>query len=331
MSESQTIQIVRPEEAIGACFVIICVVFMLYGVFCAQVFFYWTSYKDHLVVRCIVGLLTILGSAHVALCIAMLYRYLIIDYANSDALLTILWSVGASILTEFLISGLVQGWYIYRIWRLTTSVLAILWTTRMGLALTYAANLTRSTTWLSSAEVFNARIILNCAFGMNVVVDLSITSILTFYLYHNHSLASRRSTKTLVSRLIGFSVGVGALNLIASITLIIFINTVADLTFVGLMNMEAKLYANSMLAMLNSRQRIAQQAVSSGNYTIELSQMQSRAATRHTAVIHVRQETVVSGDLWPSDSGSERPAMQLVLGPTSVRDQAQDIKQKQEV
>ena len=114
------------ETFLGPCFAILCIAFMwalnfacaipylpyrsLYGLFYAQIYYYYTTYHDRLALRLAVLLLwwvllqdahfcvlrysiSILETVHVAASIHMLYMYLVVDYANPSSLTNILWWV----------------------------------------------------------------------------------------------------------------------------------------------------------------------------------------------------------------------------------------------
>ncbi|KAI0089006.1 hypothetical protein BDY19DRAFT_162006 [Irpex rosettiformis] len=318
-------------DFIGPCFIIICFVLMLYGVFCAQVYFYWTTYKDHPVTKSLVVILIVLETVHVAFCIHAVYDYLVIDHADPSAFTKVIWSVGASILTEvkyyhsshsncsyycsqYLISGMVQGWYIYRIWRLypngiVAAFLSVLWVARMGVAFRYDSYLFQYSEWKAIESDKHYWIVLNAAFAMNVIVDLAITFVLSIHLYLKRSWAIKQSTKNIVATLINLAVGAGVLNLIASISLFATSNLSKNsITYGGIMELEAKLYANSILVMLNARRGIAEKAAANTDYTLDLSRILTHPCPAYMlSVAEVRKEDiVVAEDLWGEGTPEEK-------------------------
>ncbi|KAI0826472.1 hypothetical protein BC629DRAFT_83352 [Irpex lacteus] len=91
------------ETFMGPAFIIICFSLILYGLSLAQIYFYLTTYRDHIAVKLLVVFVCILESLHVAFCIHMLYNYLIVDFANPVNVLNIIWSTGASIFLEVIV------------------------------------------------------------------------------------------------------------------------------------------------------------------------------------------------------------------------------------
>ncbi|KAI0826247.1 hypothetical protein BC629DRAFT_1587079 [Irpex lacteus] len=317
------------EEFIGPCFIIICFVLVLYGVFCAQIYFYWTTYEDHCIVRWLVGVLVVLETAHVAFCIHALYDYLILDYNNSEALAKIVWSVGVSIhiirgtpFTLLSIRTIVTHtafsvpyqWsgsrlvYLSDLASIVTGFLSVLWIARMGVAFRYDSYLFQYSEWDAIDADKSYWIVLNTAFALNVIMDLATTFVLTLHLYLSRSWAIKRSTRNIVGTLINLVIGAGALNLIASIALFITSNLSKEsITYGGIMELEAKLYANSMLAMLNARRGIVDRAATNGNYTLDLSRIQSHFSNGHLPIIRVQKEIAVTVDPWYEDAPGEKP------------------------
>ncbi|KAI0342478.1 hypothetical protein BDW22DRAFT_1357833 [Trametopsis cervina] len=283
------------EEFVGPCFLLICFVLILYGVFCAQVYFYYDTYReDHIIVRCVVLLLTLLETAHVALCMHAVYTYLIIDVVDPFALLEITWSIGTSIVLEFVISGLVHAYYIYRIWRLRSNIIVTCFLcsaliARLVVVARSDAYLYQYSAWTSVIADNHYWITVNVSFALNIVVDLSITTVLAVYLYKDRSLARKRSTRNMMTKILHFAFTAGALNLIASVALFIEANRAKHtLNFGGILELQAKLYANAMLAMLNARRRIRE--ASADNYTVELSRLPSVSQSNPSQPVELGQK-----------------------------------------
>ncbi|KAI0826404.1 hypothetical protein BC629DRAFT_1587204 [Irpex lacteus] len=221
------------ETFIGPCFAIIWVSFILYGLVIAQVYFYFTTYEDGLGTKLLVILLCALETLHVAFCGHVVYTYTIVYFAKPEKVNNVIWSVGAAVYCELVISLVVQAFYIYRLWRLSRNV-PILAYLIVGL----------------------------CArFVIGAIVDSSITIILTAYLSRlSRTLARKRSTKRILRKLIYYALCAGALTMFTSITtLILFDLYKSEIHYAGTLMLLAKVYANSMLAMLNIRQGIAQE------------------------------------------------------------------------
>ncbi|KAI0091397.1 hypothetical protein BDY19DRAFT_623490 [Irpex rosettiformis] len=110
---------VDPAQLLDGFVVVLCIGFILYGVLCAQAFYYWGTYtKDHWAVKTLVAIVWILESLHVAFCIHIVHTYFVLSIRDPEHATKIIWSVGATMILGALISIQIQGFYIWRIWRL---------------------------------------------------------------------------------------------------------------------------------------------------------------------------------------------------------------------
>ncbi|KAI0747286.1 hypothetical protein BC629DRAFT_1561681 [Irpex lacteus] len=293
------------DSFLGPFFLFICVSLILYGLAIAQVYFYFTTYHDNQPTRILVLLLCILETVHAVVCILSTYTFLISDFADPLRLLNIAWSEGTAVYLEVIISGFVHSFYVHRIWRLcqNTAILAylgIVLCARVVVALRATAYLCMEETWnaLGSSNAYK-RITL-AALSLNVMVDISITLAFLLSLRRSHSLAHTRSTRTILQKIGHYALSSGILTAIISITtLILFIVYPSQLHYGGALMMLAKVYANSMLAMLNRRQGIRQEAASNNGLSLNLSTLSGSSSERTAstaAKIHVVHETVVASD-----------------------------------
>ncbi|KAI0683015.1 hypothetical protein BC835DRAFT_781492 [Cytidiella melzeri] len=81
------------ETFMGPCFILICLALILYGIFCAQAFYYWTTYQDSLGLKLLIFVVCVLESVHVVTCIHLMYTFLLSDIASPDKLSRTVWSV----------------------------------------------------------------------------------------------------------------------------------------------------------------------------------------------------------------------------------------------
>ncbi|KAI0092709.1 hypothetical protein BDY19DRAFT_1024521 [Irpex rosettiformis] len=65
------------ETFIGPTFIMAIFSFILYGVFCAQIYFYWANYNDHAMLQSVVVLVGLLETTHIDLIIHPMYKYLV--------------------------------------------------------------------------------------------------------------------------------------------------------------------------------------------------------------------------------------------------------------
>ncbi|KAI0087480.1 hypothetical protein BDY19DRAFT_953954 [Irpex rosettiformis] len=299
------------DAFIGPAFVIICVAFMMYGTFCAQVYYYWTTYNDKQLIQYLVAFILALETVHTALCIHVMYEYLVALWGDPLSAGKIISTVTVTIYFELIISSIVQAWYIYRIWRLkrqtipTAFLTAVLFahvgqypcdevsrkislTCQRYQALSFRASAYthKYATWAELYDDPHFSIDVNCTFGLNIALDASITSVLMFYLLRDRSKAAkRRSTRKMIRSLVNFAFSTGILTVLTSCGLFLALNVAKHtITFGGMIQFIAKLYANSMLAVLNARQNVVQSARAESKFTMELSYLQHDTLATPTPV-----------------------------------------------
>ncbi|KAI0087472.1 hypothetical protein BDY19DRAFT_994804 [Irpex rosettiformis] len=328
-----------PEKFVGPCFVILCCTLILYGVFCAQTYYYFTTYQDNALLRGVVALLLLLEASHTGLCIHILYEYLISAWGNPIAAgkvyITVVIATYVEVNTkyEFLhqvvdrqanfndptpiayykrdCSSAFYSWYIYRIWRLRrqiipTAFLVILLFVHIAISFRAAAYTNKYDTWVEVYGDKGFTVYVNCTIALNIALDASITAVLMFYLIRDRSRAAKRSTKRMMGSLIHFAFSTGILTVLTSCGLFVALNASKEtLTFGGTIHFIAKLYANSMLAVLNARQSVKQAAIAETKFGVELSTMQPStlpSSTRGpTTPIQIRTHTTVlstNDDTW---------------------------------
>ncbi|KAI0683354.1 hypothetical protein BC835DRAFT_748663 [Cytidiella melzeri] len=297
------------ETFLGPYFVLVYLAVILYGIFCAQAFYYWTTYKDGHGLKLLVFLICVLETAHVAICIHPMYTLLIVDNGSPDKLLRTVWSTAVCCILTFV--GLVQSYYIWRIWHIRQSVPIVAFlisAVLTRLAFGYRSNAFTGTgeTWEAIFATKHYKIYVNIAFSLNVVVDSLITIALSVFLYQTRMSAQSRNTKNIVLKLMYYSLSAGGLTLLTSVIILVTFN-VSDgtITYGGCMQIIAKLYANSMLAVLNARQGIVRGASSTQGYSLELSQLhnQAPATSRPGTAIHVFREAITTSETWSCGNG----------------------------
>jgi len=192
-----------------------------------------------------------------------MYFYLILNIANPEALDIIIWSVKALSLVQVLVIWLVQCMYIWRIWRISTLGLTstrLRMLLQIGIVLTIAIILGVGTVLV--LKLFQLQSFIHppsfswaiyMAFGTTIVVDTSIASTMVFVLYR--SCTGIRRMDSVIFTLIQYIVSTGLLTSLASLLLIIMFSLRPhSLLYFGINFSVTRLYANSFIAMCNSRQ-----------------------------------------------------------------------------
>lgn len=297
----------------GPLLVLVCLALILFGIFTAQVYFYWSTYeKDSHFVRSFVLMLWFLEALHTTFCVCMLYTYFIDHFGDAGEVERIVWSAVATVFLEIIIVSLTQAFYIYRIWKLSkrnylvASVPAVALLARIVLGYVAAGFLYSYQTWEAFRQKQGPLLTLNVALSCGGFVDLVTTGLLTFYLWRSRTAFPR--TKHVVDKLLHFALNTGALTMIFSMAILITYNLVTtSLIWAGMVEIVSKLYANSMLAMLNARNNIrnatsTNETTASGPLDIRMSRRNTRGLTSEAVRVDVFKETVTVTDFERSDT-----------------------------
>lgn len=242
--------------------ILVCVALIFFGVFSAQVYAYWFAYQnDATSLRVFVLVLWFLELLHTIFCMHMLYTYFVDDIGAPLNAATIIWSAAASIYAEVSIAGASQGYFIYRLWALSNKnwlvagVPAILLAGRMAIGFATAVFLMKYDTWVEFHAQRSSRVTTDCGLVLSAMVDIIVTLLLSYYL-HKQKTTFRR-TQHIMQRMMFYSINTGAITMCCSISALFMFNFLTtSLMFGGMVEILSKLYANSVLAMLNARKHL---------------------------------------------------------------------------
>ncbi|KAH9933660.1 uncharacterized protein BXZ73DRAFT_101043 [Epithele typhae] len=235
----------------------------LYGLTSLQAFIYYQTYpNDNKVLKWLVGIVWVLESVHTAVCIQFMYSYLIDGFANPLVFLVVEKGVGVTIVMSSCIALVVQGYYTWRVFIMSsrtyflTGVIAFFALARIGFGIACAILTYKYPNWL---VLRNLTISLTCvsgALGSAALVDLLVALTLT-YLLKKRSDAYNRASQSMVNKILIYTVHTCAITGTASLLCVILFGTnKTSLAFLGLVEIQTKLYANSFLGSLNARVHI---------------------------------------------------------------------------
>ncbi|KAM5532416.1 hypothetical protein V8D89_013910 [Ganoderma adspersum] len=245
----------------------------LWGVFCSQVLYYYIRFpNDPLSIKLLVGAVTVSDTIHQALIThssVQVYWYLITEYGNQDSLALLVKSVVVEVIFQCITGFLVQGYYTICVWRLSKGKLylvvpvAAMVFAEFGLSLAYTIiALTRLETFGDLVQI-KVRLMIG-----HSVPDVAIASILCTILYQSRTGSSK--SNMLINRLMVFAINTGLLTSIcACISLITFFVFPTTFIYICFYFLIGRLYANSLMAMLNAR-RSRRDGCSSDETTISL-------------------------------------------------------------
>ncbi|KZP33107.1 hypothetical protein FIBSPDRAFT_811216 [Athelia psychrophila] len=248
-------------NTIGAAYIGIVFSAILYGLTCLQAYNYYGRFsRDWTVHRVSVGGLVALDTVHLALSIHLGYYYLIENFSNPAALLTIVWSLKAQIAINVVIIGWVQTLYAIRVFKLGKGhhqkiipalvliVVAVGYGSGLVLAVfTYQVE--------AFAKLDNISWCIILSFAVATFGDICVSGAMCYYLQKSRSGFTRTDSK--ISLLIQYTLCSGLLTSACSMAcLITFTLMPNNLVFLAIEFSLTKLYINSFFAMLNARHSI---------------------------------------------------------------------------
>ncbi|KAI0759244.1 hypothetical protein BD413DRAFT_617914 [Trametes elegans] len=248
-------------ETLGVTFLGVCVSSMLYGVTCLQTFSYYRSAKaqsDSNTLRSLVAVLLAFDTAHQAIVIHAVYNYLVLSFADPLKLTQNVWSLPVEVIFNATLAIILNGFLTFRIWRLSkrsglTLIAAVLSLANFGTNLAYAIR------GFKYHDLFEAEYILRnhgiAGLSISVVTELMISSTLAYYL-HSRRTGLERSND-IITKLIALTITTGMLTTLFNVAdLVAYITAHRTLYILFFNFMLGKLYANSLLTSLNSREYV---------------------------------------------------------------------------
>jgi len=254
------------RNTFGALFIGVSFAAVLFGVSNVQAFIYFQAHRgtEMAFYKLVVIGLWILDVLHLALIVHCVYYYLVTNYMNVSALTEIVWSFKLQLIINVLIIYVVHFLYAYRIWivskgrsrvlPITLGIIVILASGGVSIALVCA---------LYRCHVFSDLIGIEWAtfatFGTFTFVDFAIASSLCYLLATSHTGFS--NTDSFLTKLMTYAINTGCLISISSMaTLITCAVMPKNFIFLGIEFFIAKLYINSVLALLNARRYLQPKA-----------------------------------------------------------------------
>ncbi|CAL1703551.1 unnamed protein product [Somion occarium] len=271
-----------PSELFGGLLIALCIAIALYGVTLVQTYIYsLKSGKDPIWMKSLVGAVCLLETAHFISVMRLLYFTTIIipDPKNLALRESIDWyvctqshepclmqlnmspqrSIPLGLICQALIIGLVQGFYVLRLWLLSKRFKILVFGTpavvlfRVVSLIVVAGESIRTPAWMAFIRQHepSIKITMAAAIVANSVIAISFA----YYTRQGVPIATTRQRHTDNSQTpMTYLLHSGALAaLISIIAICTFLRMENTLVFVGLIAIENHLYANSLLGLLDSR------------------------------------------------------------------------------
>ncbi|TFK59931.1 hypothetical protein BDN72DRAFT_905413 [Pluteus cervinus] len=235
---------------------------MLYGLTTVQTYFYFINYpKDGHATRLLVWAIWILDTLHVAFMCYCIYFYLATNYGNPSVLGTGHWSLYLSTLLNVIIAFLTQCFFTQRIYELSPPHLKWWITGSIGLFVVghLCFGVETIIFFFIKKQFSRLHEITNVAampFAIFAVLsDITIAGALCILLHGNRT--QFKKTNALLNTLIIYAINRCLLtSVVAIVEVIVFCISPNSLWFIAIDFVIGKLYANSLLATLNTRRAI---------------------------------------------------------------------------
>ncbi|KAI8969861.1 hypothetical protein BD414DRAFT_540883 [Trametes punicea] len=255
------------EAVLGGLMIALFFAFILYGITALQTFIYFQKYPtDTLALKAIVITVWVLESIHTAFCMHFAYAYLVAGFGDFNNLLKINWSIGITVLASAGIALCVQGYYTWRVWIISensvicTLLVGFFSLLRVAFGIASAVLSYEYPDWLTLRHTKKSLITISGGLGSAALVDILVPIILSFYLRRGRQ-TWYRQTYSLANQILLYVVNTGAITGTTSLLcVILFAIEKRSLVFLGLVMIQGKLYANSLLGSLNARSHIRHKA-----------------------------------------------------------------------
>ncbi|KAJ7306816.1 hypothetical protein DFH08DRAFT_514988 [Mycena albidolilacea] len=254
----------NPHTTIGAFLIGVLVSYVLFGVVTAQTYIYYGRFPDDSPkIKALVAFVWVCEIIH-GLCIGHgLYVYTICDYWHPDRIFggPSLPSIDTAFFFGGLISACVQAFFGFRIYAFSRKLYIpiLIWIMAFLRLLAGFGNLISALRMASLVELHKQRLWLSeFAWSISAVTDLTIAATLVFYLHQQRKEVNKSSrTAALVDKLILWTIETGALTSLTSIVALTCFTTMRhNLVFLAFFALEARMFTNSLLASLNSRETL---------------------------------------------------------------------------
>lgn len=315
------------HDTFGAGFIGGMVTAILYGITTLQTYLYYVYYpKDTNGLKVLVAFIWVLDTLHVSLMCHALYYYLVSSFGDPNNLGTGVWSLFSSLGLNLCMAVLVQTYFAFRIshltrsgvrWWLTSFIMVfVVAHFAFGLETVILMFIKKDFSALSQITLYAAT-----PFAITAVLsDVLIAASLCVLLHGNRSPIIE--TNALVNTLIVYAINRCLLTSVVAVAEVIaFAISPGSLWFIAIDFVIGKLYANSLLASLNSRSALRgrnhthNEGTSFRVNTINLTGLQSSSdmdstggtqskTTTSTISARARVKSVPGGDIDQLETGN---------------------------
>jgi len=229
----------------------------MYGVFCAQVVWYYRTYpEDRRLFKILVGVLWALESIHGVLISHAMWHYLIVrGSVNPTFFLRGNWSISTQFIPTEICVVIVESFYIMRMWKLMNrNKYALLPFISIAIGTAHVIGyVITAVRFPFFSQTSKSRYFVSVVAGSRVLTDIAIAGAMCSLLYRQQSRIAHHS-KSLIKALFIWTLTTGLLTSV--FTLVYFatyITMPGNFIYIAAYLIHGFIYANAMLASLNSR------------------------------------------------------------------------------
>ncbi|KAI0636240.1 hypothetical protein C8Q77DRAFT_1155943 [Trametes polyzona] len=261
---------------------------MLYGLTIHQSYRYFRLYpRDLKLFKVFVLLILTMETVHTVIWMIACYHFLVTDYFNPAGLLTGHWTVQVNVAITGASNLLCQTFYARRVFLLGPKSRWVVGLAGLSMVacLGFDIGATVEAFRLSLTDFPRFSWLVSGAYGCAVATDVLLTGALIRVLLRSRT-GFKRTDSTL-DMLIVYSINTGLLTRQAYVTgLLVFVFALilpGNYIYAGISIVNAKLYANSVLAVLNSRRSLASSTRVVDDFEMYPTSNSSRSQRSHTA------------------------------------------------
>ncbi|CAA7263560.1 unnamed protein product [Cyclocybe aegerita] len=269
----------------------------LFGIVTLQAYIYYTTFRqDRWGYKTLVGAVWLLEIGHTIAVSYEVYRATITLYGKPQLLLTFP-ALSSGIAIAGAITTLVQCFFALRLFRVLPKPYAYIGIFCMSLSsirfvgsvyLSYRAVTSKSVQDYRENNSWLVTTLLSTGASIDVIIAVSML----YYLSKKRSQAFERIA-TVIDRLIAYTVRTGLLTSVAAVVLLICYQAMPNnLVWLALYTSLAKLYSNSLLASLNSRQELREASSTSMPSLDRFSRGRSSRGGNNTARVELAPQTI---------------------------------------
>ncbi|KAJ7718438.1 hypothetical protein B0H16DRAFT_423118 [Mycena metata] len=241
---------------LGVLFSVFC-----FGVLTVQVYIYFERYaNDCRIYKLTVALVWALDFGHTIAISHLLYTLTVTQYGDPAALDNPPKSLDAAILLSGLIGLLEQGWFTYRLYKFTQTLLLPLICATLALSrFAGSAGLFVLALTGTTIQKYLTRVmwLIEVVVVVGAAVDMILAVSLCYYLSFWRHGGFRRMSK-LVNQIMTWTLQTGGITTTGALALLVTFTTMKDnLVYLAFFFIMAKLFSNSLLFSLNARERFA--------------------------------------------------------------------------